>query len=96
MLISSGLAEASMGLKKAPARPEDISIALAQVLSAQGQVHTAETILNNTVIYAPISGTITEVNIKLGELATAGAEVLKLLNVAELHTEAQVSEADIA
>src|SRR3989344_297139 len=89
-------AEASMALKKAPARPEDISIALAQVLSAQGQVHTAETILNNTVIYAPISGTITEINIKLGELATAGAEVLKLLNVAELHTEAQVSEADIA
>lgn len=89
-------AKASLALKKAPARPEDVSIAEAQVLSAQGQVSLAQTNLNNTVITAPTSGTITKIDIKLGELATASKEVMKLLNVNDLYTEAQVSEADIA
>ncbi|MES2213252.1 MAG: efflux RND transporter periplasmic adaptor subunit [Patescibacteria group bacterium] len=89
-------AEATLGLKQAPARPEDIGIAEAQVLSAQGQVHMAEAALNNTLIVAPISGTVTLVNIKLGEQAQPSKEAMKLLNVSELHAEASVSEADIA
>jgi HlyD family secretion protein len=89
-------AKASLDLKKAPARPEDIAAAQAQVISAQGQVHLAEANLSNTVIVAPTDGTITEIDVKLGELATAAKEAMKLLNVSELHTEAQVSEADIA
>lgn len=89
-------AKASLALKQAPARPEDISIAEAQVLSAQGQVSLAQTNLNNTLITAPTAGTITQIDIKLGELATASKEVMKLLNVSDLYTEAQVSEADIA
>ncbi len=89
-------AKASLALKKAPARPEDIGIAEAQVISAQGQVQLAQVNLNNTLITAPTDGTITQIDIKLGELASASKEVMKLLNVGELHTEAQVSEADIA
>ncbi len=89
-------AKASLALKQSPARPEDISIAEAQVQSAQGQYDLALSALNNTVIVAPESGTITQVDIKLGEQATAMKEVIKLLNVGQLHTEAQVSEADIA
>lgn len=89
-------ANASLSLKQSPARPEDISIAEAQVLSAQGQYNMALANLNNTVITAPANGTITQIDIKLGEQATAMKEVMKLLNVGELHTEAQVSEADIA
>ncbi|KND47889.1 MAG: HlyD family secretion protein [Parcubacteria bacterium C7867-006] len=89
-------AKASLALKQAPARPEDIGIAEAQVMSAQGQYDLALSALNNTVIVAPESGTITQVDIKLGEQATAMKEVIKLLNVGQLHTEAQVSEADIA
>jgi len=89
-------AQASLGLKQSPARPEDIGIAQAQVESAEGQLHVAQAALANTVISAPTSGTITQIDVKLGEQAQAGKEVMKLLNVAELHTEAQVSEADIA
>lgn len=89
-------AKASLALKQAPARPEDIGIAEAQVISAQGQYDLALSNMNNTMIVAPESGTITQVDIKLGEQATAMKEVIKLLNVGELHTEAQVSEADIA
>jgi HlyD family secretion protein len=89
-------AKASLALRQAPARPEDIGIAEAQVISAQGQVDLAQSNLNNTVITAPTSGTITQIDIKLGELAQASKEVMKLLNVDELYAEAAVSEADIA
>jgi len=89
-------AQASLAFKQAPARPEDIDIARAQVLSAEGAFHSAQSALNNTVLRAPANGTITQVDIKIGELAQATKEVIKLLNVGELHTEALISEADIA
>ena len=89
-------AKASLTLKQAPARPEDIDIAKAQVLSAEGSVASAQAVLDNTILRAPSNGTITQVDIKIGELTQAGKELMKLLNVTELHTEALVSEADIA
>ena len=72
------------------------SIVDAQIAQAQANVDGIISKINNSKIIAPSSGTITQVDIKVGELAQLGKEVLKLLNVAELHTEALVSEADIA
>lgn len=89
-------ARASLALKKAPARQEDVDIAKAQVSSAEGAVQAAKANLNNTVLRAPVSGTITLVDIKIGEQAQVSKVIMKLLNVTELHTEALVSEADIA
>jgi HlyD family secretion protein len=89
-------ANASLNLKQSPATPEDLAIAQAQVLSAQGQVDLAQANLDDTVLRAPESGTITQVDIKLGEQAQALQEVMILQNVGELHAEADVSEADIA
>lgn len=89
-------AQSSLQLKQSPPRPEDLDIAKSQVISAQGNVHAAEVAVNNTVLRAPASGTITQVDIKLGEQAQAMKEAFKLLNVGELHTEALVSESDIA
>jgi RND family efflux transporter MFP subunit len=89
-------AKATLTLKQSPARSEDIDIARAQVLSAQGQLDSARVSLNNTVLRAPAGGTITAVTIKLGEQAQAMKEVMKLQNIGQLHAEALVSEADIA
>lgn len=89
-------AKATLALKQSPARPEDVDIAKAQVLSAQGQADSAQVALNNTVLRAPTSGTITQVDIKLGEQAQTLKEVMMLQNIGELHAEALVSEADIA
>ncbi len=89
-------ANAVLSLKQAPARTEDLDIAQAQVLSAQGQVDLAQANLNNTVLRAPTNGTITQVDVKLGEQAQALKEVMILQDVGNLHTEADVSEADIA
>ncbi len=82
-------AQAALSLKQAPARQEDVDIAAAQVQAAQ-------VILDNTVLVAPANGTITQVDVKLGEQAQAMKEAMKLQNVGQLHTEALVSEADIA
>jgi HlyD family secretion protein len=89
-------AEAQLSLKQSPASSEDLAIAEAQVLSAQGQVDLAQANLDHTVLRAPASGTVTQVDIKLGEQAPTLQEVMILQNVGELHAEADVSEADIA
>ncbi len=88
-------AQASLDLKRAQARPADLEVAQAQVLSAQGQVQAASADLENTLLRAPASGTVTKVDIKPGELATAQKESIILQDVDNLHIEANISEANI-
>lgn len=89
-------AQAALDLKRAQARPADLAAAQAQILSAEGQVQSAEALVGNTIIRAPSSGTITSVDIKVGELASALKEVIVLQDVSNLHAEADVSEANIS
>jgi HlyD family secretion protein len=89
-------AQADLALKQAAARPSDVAAAQANVLSAQGQLQSAQAAYDNTIIRAPADGTITSVDIKIGELATAQKEVLILQNVSDLYLEANINEADIA
>lgn len=83
-------AEASVGTA------DSSSVADAQIAQAQASVDRISIQIQNARIIAPSSGTITQVDIKVGELAQTSKEAMKLLNVGELHTEALVSEADIA
>ena len=94
--IALQTAEHNLESKQAAPRQEDIDLAKAQVLSAQGQVESAQATLNNLIVVAPTSGTITQVDIKVGELATSSKEVMVLQNINDLHVEANVSEANIA
>jgi HlyD family secretion protein len=48
-----------LALIEAGARPEEIAIARAQVLSAQGSLQTVQALINDTRIRAPFSGTVT-------------------------------------
>lgn len=89
-------AQANLDLQTAQARPADVQAAQAQILSAQGQVQAAAAALDNTLIRAPADGTITSVDVKVGELASALKEVIVLQDVGDLHAEADVSEANIA
>jgi HlyD family secretion protein len=89
-------AQAALDLKKAQARPADVQAAQAQILSASGQVLAAEASLENTVVRAPADGTITKVDVKVGEQSTALKEVFVLQDVDNLHAESFVSEANIA
>jgi len=89
-------AEHNLSAKQMAPRQEDIDLAKAQVLSAQGQVDAAQSVLNNLVVVAPVSGTVTQIDIKVGEQAVATKEVMILQDVGSLHAEADVSEANIA
>jgi RND family efflux transporter MFP subunit len=89
-------AQATLNNELAQASSADIDAAKAQILSAQGQVDAAAATYSNTILKAPSDGTITQVNIKVGEQASALQPVMTLQNVNDLHAEADVSEADIA
>ena len=94
--VALAQAEASLQLKKSQARPADVSQAQAQILSAQGQVEAAAANLENTVIRAPADGTVTSVDIKPGEIAAVGKQVVKVQDINNLHIEANISEANIS
>ncbi|MDP3963699.1 MAG: efflux RND transporter periplasmic adaptor subunit [bacterium] len=89
-------ARANLAVQKAEARPADIDVARAQILTAQGQVETAQAVLANTTLRAPVAGTITQVDIKVGEHATALKEVMIVQDIDDLYVEANISEASIA
>lgn len=89
-------AEATLAQQKAKAQPADIQAAMAQIIYAQGSVEAAQANLNNLVITAPSDGTVTQVDIKVGEQASAMKEVIVIQDVSSLHAESYVSEANVA
>ncbi len=89
-------AQATLNLKKAQARPAELQAAQAQVLSAQGQYQAALASLENTIIRAPAAGTITKVDIKVGQSINAFTSAIVLQNIDQLHLEANISEANVA
>jgi HlyD family secretion protein len=71
-------ARASLTALVAQARPEDVKTAQAQVENAKGALEVAEASYRNNVITAPISGTITAVNIAVGQIAIANAAAIEI------------------
>ena len=61
------------------ARPEDIAVASAQVESAKGALQIAESTYKNTIITAPADGTIINVAITAGQIATPNTPAIELL-----------------
>lgn len=88
-------AKASLDLKKAAARPSDLAAAEASVLSARASLQAALASLENTIIRAPVAGTVTKVDVKVGEQATALAPVVAIQDVENLYVEANISESNI-
>lgn len=93
---SVSAAEAALALKKAGARSADLSAAEAQVVSAEGQVAAALASLENTIIRAPATGTVTKVDVKLGEIASPGKAAVVLQDIDNLFVESNISEANIS
>lgn len=87
---------AELALKKAAARPSDIDLAKADIISAEGQVQLATAKYNDTIITAPADGTITSIDVKIGELAQALKEVIVLQDISNIYLEANINEANIA
>lgn len=88
--------QAELNFKKATARTADIEIAQADILSAEGALQSAQASYEDTLIRAPLSGTITKVDIKYGEISETGKPVIALEDVGNLYIEALINEANIA
>lgn len=87
--------QAELNLKRATARQADIDAALADIVTAQAGLESAQAKLDKTYLIAPTSGTITAVDIKLGETSQPQKEVIVLQDVGSLYLEAKISENNI-
>lgn len=87
---------AQLAIKKAAARGSDIDLANADILSAEGQVQAAGARYNNTIISAPVDGTITSIDIKIGEQAMAQKRAIVLQDISNIYIETNVNEANIS
>ncbi len=85
-------------------RKEDIDAQKAAVMQAQGALEFAQTQLDNTVIRAPIDGTILERNVEKGEFVTTGfvgdkgakGYVVSLADLNDLQVELDINQNDFA
>jgi len=91
-------------LAKLGPRKEDIDAARGLVDQAKGQVALAETQLSNTIIRAPVNGTILERNVEKGEFVTTGfvgdkgakGYVVSIADLNDLKVEIDVNQNDFA
>ena len=73
-------AQAGLDLLLAGARPEEIAAAEAQVAAAQAARLQAQAAVDETVLAAPFAGTISAIEVEVGEFVAPGMLVLKLGN----------------
>ncbi len=88
--------EAALALTRATARQPEIDAALADIVSAQAQVDAANASLEKTILRAPADGTITRVDVKVGEVPDALKPVIVLQDVSNLYLEANINETSVA
>jgi len=79
---------------------QSVSAADYGVQSAQASLKEAKENLNKTIIYAPVSGTVSRLSVEKGERVVgtemmAGTEIMRLANLNEMEVNIDVSETDI-
>jgi HlyD family secretion protein len=85
-------------------RQEAIDLARAQVRQAEAELAYAQAQLENTIIRAPVSGTVLDRFVDLGEMVTTGftsergarQALISIADVSDLQVELDITEADIA
>ena len=82
-------------LKKAGPTAAAIAVAQAQVAQATAASKIIEVQLSNLQIVAPIDGTITQVNVSLGEQSTSANPAIQLQSNAKYEINADIAETDI-
>lgn len=89
-------AQGVLTLAEAGATPQAIAAAQAQVDAAQAAVSAAQVSAGETVLVAPISGTVTAQNANPGEAVSPGMPLVSLQGDGAFEVKAPVSESDIA
>jgi HlyD family secretion protein len=88
-------ATAALDLKKAGALPSDIAAQQAQVEQADASVQSALAKLQNAQIIAPISGTVTQFDAKIGQFASLNTPLVSIMSNTGYEVDGGVSEIDI-
>ena len=88
-------AHADLMLTQAGTDPYRIKAQVALVSQAEAQVAAAKSGLAKTVIRAPFSGVISNIDLSLGETVTAGKTVISMLAVNSFEIDAKVPEVDL-
>ncbi len=78
----------------------NVDAARFNVESAQARLRESKEQLRKTVLYAPMSGTVSQLNIELGERVTgnelqAGTTIMKVARLDQMELEVEVSENDV-
>lgn len=84
---------AQITLDKEPIQLEQTKLTLEQ---SQFQLETAQRNLDDLTLVAPVDGTVTELNLEVGQLAGAGQTAVVLSDLATLVVEIGLDESDIA
>jgi len=90
------VAKAQLAQVKAPANAQDIALQQAKIKQAQAALDSVKNQVDNSIIKAPINGTITKVEYEIGEQTQAGTPVISMLAENNYEIEVLISEADIA
>lgn len=76
-------------------KSQDITAQQAAVAGAQASVESANAKIQNAEIIAPISGTITQFDAKIGQLATPNVPLISIMSDTGYEVDAGVSETDV-
>lgn len=87
--------QAQLALKRAGALPADVAAQQALVDQAKANVDSANAKLQNAQIIAPISGTITQFDAKIGQLASPNVPLVSVMSNNGYEVDAGVSETDV-
>jgi HlyD family secretion protein len=89
-------AQAELDLLKAGAREEEIAAAAATVAEAEATLRRAEADLATSELRAPFSGTVTALNVNLGEMVQVGQVAVVLADLSHMQVETtDLSERDV-
>jgi HlyD family secretion protein len=96
LLAQQAKAKGDLDLVKAGAWKPDIDIAKAAVVQAQAQLEQVKTELERLEIKAPITSTLLQVNVRVGEFVGAqpGQSLLLLGNLNHIHVRVDIDEHD--
>ena len=87
--------QSQLDLKNAGTTPEDIAAQEAQVASAKAGLDSMYARLGNNRIVAPIDGTVTQFDAKIGQLAATGSSLVSIISSGSFEVEGLISEIDI-
>lgn len=95
-MSSLALSEKELILKEASATNEDIAAQQARILSAKASVKDSLAEIAKTVIRSPISGVVTRVDTKVGEIISPNASLVSIISDGDFEIDADIAESDIA